>query len=69
MLTVLLSVILIGIFIYVLYRESNLPPHITHTSPMNSPAALNLPTRHHQHLHEVEALPHQIRTKNQDLLA
>ncbi|KNC22947.1 hypothetical protein FF38_13751 [Lucilia cuprina] len=73
MLTVLLSVILIGIFIYVLYRETNLPPPITSAS---SSTSLNASNRHHhhhhhhQHLHEVDdTLPRTLRTKNQDLLA
>ncbi|XP_037811334.1 uncharacterized protein LOC119603387 [Lucilia sericata] len=74
MLTVLLSVILIGIFIYVLYRETNLPPPITSASSTTSLSASNRHHlhhhHHHQHLHELDdTLPRTLKTKNQDLLA
>ncbi|KAM7354319.1 uncharacterized protein ACRADG_006043 [Cochliomyia hominivorax] len=68
MLTILLSVILIGIFIYVLYRETNLPSHVTHT-PASNATSMSPANRHHQHMNEVDSLPRTVRTKNQDLLA
>ncbi|XP_065357815.1 uncharacterized protein LOC135951981 [Calliphora vicina] len=69
MLTVLLSVILIGVFIYVLYRETNLPPPMTQSSANASNRHHQQHHHQHQHLHEVDTLPRTLRTKNQDLLA
>ncbi|TMW48803.1 hypothetical protein DOY81_006117 [Sarcophaga bullata] len=75
LLTVLLSVILIGIFLYVLIRETKLPARIEHapTTRASPTPTLNASCRHLQHNHLEEAagdtLPRTLRTKNQDLMA
>ena len=74
LLTVLLSVILIGIFLYVLIRETKLPARIEHTpaARASSSPSLNASCRHLQpnYLEATagDALPCTLRTKNQDLM-
>ena len=71
LLTVLLSVILIGIFLYVLIRETKLPARIEHTPASPSPS-LNSSCRHFQpnYIEDTvcDTLPRSLRTKNQDLM-
>uniref|UniRef100_A0A1I8NMP2 ZP domain-containing protein n=1 Tax=Stomoxys calcitrans TaxID=35570 RepID=A0A1I8NMP2_STOCA len=64
LLTILISVILIGVCIYILYRETSKPPHMP---PITPPSSTILPR--HQHLKENHTLPRTLRNKQQDLLA
>lgn len=70
LLTVLLSVILIGVCIYILYRETRKPsPHMA--TPVAPPSPTILPR--HQHLDDnhtpQHTLPRTLRSKHQDLMA
>lgn len=65
MLTALLSVILVGVFVFILYRETNRPR--LREAPQTPTPAATLPR--HQHLKETHTLPRTLRTKHQDMLA
>ncbi|XP_075153627.1 uncharacterized protein LOC142227144 [Haematobia irritans] len=68
LLTIMISVILIGVCIYILYRETSkvLSPS-QHMDNVTPPSSTILPR--HQHLKENHTLPRTLRNKNQDVLA
>ncbi|XP_073827217.1 uncharacterized protein [Musca autumnalis] len=78
LLTVMVSVILIGVCVYILYRETSKPAAAAHTPPTTTPpASVILPRHqhlkeHHQHHHrhqQKHTLPRTLTSKHEDLMA
>ncbi|XP_058979945.1 uncharacterized protein LOC101900435 [Musca domestica] len=75
LLTVMVSVILIGVCVYILYRETSKPAAHMSAPTITPPASAVLPRHqhlkelHHHHRHQQHTLPRTLTSKHEDLMA